>query len=81
MARPSPLIWLPLFDRALTAEIGIAFKITGVERSYFRNILYDCRKAAEDSRLDDIVMFLPGGDHTDEIWLCRKQVELDDASP
>lgn len=78
MARPSPLTWLPLYERALSQEIGIAFKISGVDRTYFRNTLYECRKAANDPRLDDIVMFLPGGDYTDEIWLCKKQVELGD---
>ena len=76
MARPSPLTWLPLYERALSQEIGIAFKISGVDRNYFRNTLYECRKAANDPRLDDIVMFLPAGDHSDEIWLCKKQVEL-----
>jgi hypothetical protein len=81
MARPNPLVWLPLFNRALEQEIGIAFRISGTPRTTFRNTLYECKKAAMDPRLDDIVMFLPGGDHTDEIWLCKKQVELDDASP
>lgn len=79
MARPSPLTWLPLFERAMATEIGIAFKISGVDRQYFRNTLYECRKLANDPRLEDIVMFLPAGDHSDEIWLCKKQVELGDA--
>lgn len=78
MARPSPIIWLPLFERALETEIGIGFKVSGVARTYFRNTLYECRKLAADPRLDDIVMFLPGGDHQDEIWLCKKQVSLED---
>lgn len=81
MPRPSPLTWLPLYERALDQEIGISFKVSGVDRGYFRNTLYECRKLANDPRLDDIVMFLPAGDHSDEIWLCKKQVELDDASP
>ncbi len=49
MARPAPLTWLPLFHRALAAEIGIAFRISGVERTYFRNTLYECAKAAADA--------------------------------
>ncbi len=79
MAKPSPIIWLPLWERALdpSVEIGIAFKISGTTREYFRNTLYECRKVAGDPRLEDIIMFLPGGDHTDEIWLCKKMVELD----
>ena len=79
MARPSPLIWLPLWERALDpeVEIGIAFKIAGVDREYFRNTLYECRKLAANPRLDEIIVFAPGGDHMDEIWMCKKTVELD----
>lgn len=78
MARPSPLTWLPLFHRALAAEIGIAFRISGVAREYFRNTLYECAKAAADPRLSTLIIFLPGGDHTDEIWICNKEVNLED---
>lgn len=80
MAKPSPLTWLPLWHRALDPdiEIGIAFRISGVDRGYFRNTLYEARKAANDPRLEEIIMFLPAGDHTDEIWLCKKEVSLDD---
>lgn len=78
MARPNPLTWLPLWERALdpAVEIGIAFKVSGVERTYFRNTLYECRKASADPRFDALIMFLPAGDHTDEIWICKKEVEL-----
>ncbi len=76
MARPSPAIWQPLWDRALEQEIGIAFKISGVTREYFRNTLYECKKAIGDPRHNELIMFLPGGDHTDEIWICNKEVEL-----
>lgn len=77
MARPSPLTWLPLWERALECEIGIAFKISGVDREYFRATLYECRKQAADPRLDSLIMFAPAGDHMDEIWLCKKAVELE----
>lgn len=78
MARPNPLTWLPLWERALdpAIEIGIAFKISGAERTYFRNTLYEAKKLSADPRFDAIIMFLPGGDHTDEIWLCKREVEL-----
>lgn len=79
MPRPDPLTWKPLLDRALATEIGIAFKVSGVDRTYFRNTLYECRKAAGDPRYMDLVLFLPGGEHTDEIWVCNREVELDDA--
>lgn len=79
MPRPNPLTWLPLWERALdpAVEIGIAFKVSGVERTYFRNTLYEARKAAADPRFDALIMFLPAGDHTDEIWICKKEVELE----
>jgi hypothetical protein len=80
MARPSPLTWLPLWERALDVEIGIAFTIGGVKREQFRNILYEARKQAKDPRLDALIMFLPAGGHEHEIWICKKAVELD-ASP
>ncbi len=79
MVRPNPTTWLPLLDRALETEIGIAFKVGGVERVYFRNTLYEARKISGDPKYMDLVLFMPGGDHTDEIWICQKQVELDDA--
>ena len=77
MARPNPLTWLPLWQRALECEIGIAFRIHGIDRNYFAKELYECRKNAADPTLDALMMFQPGGDHTDEIWICKKQVELD----
>ncbi len=49
-------------------------KVSGVAREYFRNTLYEARKAAKDPRLDSLIMFLP---NNDEIWICKKAVELD----
>lgn len=78
MARPNPATWLPILDRALSPEIeiGIAFRVTGIPREQFRDQLYTARKASDDPRYQELVMFLPGGDHTDEIWVCKKEVEL-----
>jgi len=74
--RPHPSTWLPCWLRALDpdVEIGIAFKVSGVTREYFRNILYEAKKQADDPRLDELIMFLP---NNDEIWICRRQVELE----
>jgi len=72
--RPHPSTWLPCWERALAVEIGIAFKVSGVTREYFRNMLYEAKKGAQDPRLDDLIMFLP---NNDEIWICKRQVELD----
>ena len=76
MPRPSSLTYLPLWQRALEYEIGIRFVISGVERTYFRNTLYEARKAANDPTLRDLIMFLPAPPHDDEIWICKKTVEL-----
>ncbi len=77
MARPNPLTYLPLWQRALECEIGIRFRLSGVERPTFRNTLYEARKAAQDPALQDLIMFLPAAPHDDEIWICKKMVELD----
>jgi len=76
MARPNPSTWLPLLDRALQVEIGIGFAVSGIDRNAFRNTLYEAKKAANDPRYDELIMFLPAGDHTDEVWICKKEVEL-----
>lgn len=77
MARPSPLTYLPLLTRALSSEIGIRFSLSGVTREYFRNTLYECIKQSENPKFKDLVMFLPAAPHDGEIWICRKEVELD----
>lgn len=79
MAKPSPITWLPLWERALDPdiEIGIAFKLSGCTREYFKGELYQCRKMAADARLDDLCLMMPGGPVSDEIWICKKQVEVD----
>lgn len=79
MARPSPLTWLPLLERALdpAVEIGIAFAVYGVRREYFRNTLYEARKASANSAFDELIIFLPAAPHDNEIWVCKKTVELE----
>lgn len=78
MPRPSPLTWLPLWERALdpAIEIGISFKVSGVTREYFRNTLYEAKKQSGDPRFDTLIMFLPGGTVKDEIWICKREVEI-----
>lgn len=75
--RPSPLTWLPLFERALDEEIGIAFIVGGVPRDDFRRRLYETRTAAGDPRLDELILFAPAAPHDNEIWICKKAVEMD----
>jgi hypothetical protein len=77
MPKPSPLTYLPLWRRALEVEIGIRFVISGVERGYFRNTLYEARKASQDPTLTELIMFLPAAPYDNEIWICKKQVEID----
>lgn len=77
MARPSPLTYLPLWQRALDQEIGIRFCIANVDREYFRITLYECRRQANDPALEGLVMFAPAAPYDNEIWICKKSVELD----
>lgn len=75
----NPLTFLPLWLRALEpeVEIGIAFEVSGVDRGYFKTMLYEARRASKDPRLQELIMFAPAAPHDGEIWICRKQVELD----
>jgi hypothetical protein len=75
--RPHPSTWLPLFDRALDNEIGIAFTISGVTREYFRNTLYEAKKSSGDPRYDDLIIFMPVAPCDQEMWICKRAVELD----
>lgn len=77
MPRPNALTYLPLWTRALDVEIGIRFEVAGVPRSQFANVLYEARKAAADPRLDELIMFQPAKPFDNELWICKKQVELD----
>lgn len=77
MARPSPHAWVALWERALAEEIGIAFTVSGVTREYFRNMLYEARKASGDPRLDSLITFTPNAPCDGEIWICKKAVELE----
>ncbi len=78
MARPHPSTWLPILDHALSpeVEIGIAFRPSGVSREQFRNYLYTARTQSLEPKYDELTIFLPGGDHTDEVWVCKSEVEL-----
>ena len=77
MPRLNALTYLPLWQRALECEIGIRFRITGVERRNFVNLLYEARRVAADPTLADLIMFSPAAPHDDEIWICKKMVEIE----
>jgi hypothetical protein len=77
MSRQSLSVWLPLWLRALDEEIGFAFTPSGCTREYFRNILYEARQQSGDPRLNALIMFMPGGKMSHEIWICKKEVSLD----
>lgn len=77
MPRPSPLTYLPLWHRALDHEIGIRFEISGVDRHYFMNILYACRKQSKDLTITDLMIFQPAAPFDNELWICKKSVEID----
>lgn len=75
--RAPAIHWAYLFERALTEEIGIAFIAGNVKREAFRNVLYECRKQAQDPRYADLIIFAPAAPCADEIWICKKAVEMD----
>lgn len=79
MPKPSPLTWLPLWHRALEVEIGIAFTISGWRREYFRAQLFEARKAAQDPRLEALITFAPAAPFDNEIWICKKEVSLEES--
>lgn len=75
--RPSPLTYTFLFDHALDQEIGIAFTISGLSRKSFSNTLYEAKKLANNPRYAELIMFLPAPPHENEIFICKKEVEMD----
>lgn len=75
----SPNLALSYWHRALEAEFGWAIPISGGTPALRKaqRILYDARKASGDERLQGIMMCMPGSGM--EIWLVKKDVELDNA--
>lgn len=68
-----PDLFIPLWERALEAEIGIS--IATNQPQLLRQELYRAREASGRPEFADIIMFLPAD--KDEVYLCRKSVELD----
>lgn len=69
----NPNIYIPLWERALETEIGIAIRTNNPQ--ILRQELYKAREAANNPLFEDVIMFLPKD--KDEVFLCRKSVELD----
>lgn len=74
---PSAAAILPLFAQALDCEIGVAFAITGMPRDTYKNMLYEVRSASGDPRLQELVIFAPAPPYDNELWIAKKEVELD----
>lgn len=68
--------FLALWNRALDVEFGIAIPTNNVR--WLERNLYEARKTAGDPRLEGVMMMRPGNG---EIWLCRKEVDLEEALP
>lgn len=66
-------IYIPLWERALEAEIGIAISTNNPQ--ILRQELYRAREAANRPEFAEVIMFLPVS--KDEVFLCRKSVEID----
>jgi hypothetical protein len=76
-SRPSPLTYLYLLDYALDQEIGIAFTVSGVDRRYFCTTLGKARKESGDPRYAELIFFQPAAPHENEIFICKRAVEID----
>lgn len=70
---------LSYWRTALTLEFGLALPVPGGPPALRKaqRILYDARKASGDEGLQRLMMVMPNGGK--EIWLIKKEVELDDA--
>jgi hypothetical protein len=77
MPRPSPLTYLPLWTRAFDFEIGYRFTVANIDREQFRTLLYKARELSKDPTLQELIMFAPAAPYDNEIWICRKSVELE----
>lgn len=69
----NPSIYIPLWERALESEIGIA--VVCNKPQLLKVELYRARELAQRPEFDDIIMFLPASG--EEVFLCRKTVEID----
>lgn len=68
----SPALLLPLLYRALREEIGLA--IPSNDKKHLAAQLYKARRESGDKSLDKLIIFQPNGD---EVWICKKSVDLD----
>jgi hypothetical protein len=64
--------YLPYWHQALREEIGVLIECT--ERRLFVQRLYEARTAANDPRLEALMIFQPG---EGMVFIAKKQVELD----
>lgn len=75
MAKPTPSVYIPLFERVLESEIGVAIETDNPKA--LRDELYKARDIAARPEFEEVIMFLPQGKN--EVFMCRKSVELPDA--
>ena len=74
---PSAAAAIPLMARALEEEIGIAFAIDGMDRAQYKALIYQARSESRDPRFQDLIIFVPAPPHDKELWIAKKEVELD----
>jgi hypothetical protein len=68
---------LPLFTQALNQEIGVGFAVNGMPRDSYKNMMYEVRNASGDPRLQELIIFAPAAPYDNELWIAKKEVELD----
>ena len=74
---PAAAAAMPLFDRALEQEIGLAFAVTGMSRDAYKNMLYEVRSRSGDPRLQELMIFAPAAPYDNELWIAKREVELE----
>jgi len=75
---PSAAAVMPLFNRALEQEIGVAFAVGGgMTRDQYKNIVYEVRAQSGDPRLQELMIFAPAAPYDNELWIAKREVELE----
>lgn len=71
----TPEVCREIWYHALASEVGIAIVTEASGIKTICNELYEARRAIADPKLESIIICLPAS--IDEIWMCKKEVELD----
>lgn len=75
----TPDVAISFWKAAAEAEIGIAIQMADPSQvKTVRERLYKARAENPSFEFENIMIVLPGGDRTNEVWLIKKTTELED---